>query len=146
MIPDARSGYRYFCGRIRPRRPWFIWFFDTIGLHQEVYRITGRMGLYRKWVSSTVRGRSIYTCRKPMNHWRFTLKPQGQRWVTAVHIRDFTQQGLDEANRLGIKNRDTPYWRTRIGKPTETVERVPVATEAWELGHRYEFTRWQELD
>ena len=147
MIPGSEEGgYRFFCGRVRKRRPFYAWLFDHLGLHQELYRVVGKMGIYRRWVESKAPGRSIYTCRKPRNHWKVTLKPQGLRWVTAVHDRNFTQAGVDEANRLGIKNRDTPYWRERIGRPTRTTERIQIPTEAWELGHRYEFTRWQELE
>ncbi len=141
MIAAMPGANRYFCGRVH-RRPLLIRLFDWWGWHQELYRVRGEMRVRRRWVVHYIPGRSIYTCRKPMMHWRAVLKPQGTRWVNMVHDRDFSQPGLDAAK--GIKNVETPYWRSKIQKPTRETTRVEIPTESWELGHRYEFTRWQE--
>ncbi len=133
---------RFFCGRVR-RRPILIHILDLMGYHQELYRLKGEVRVRRRWVQSGVHGMSVYTCRKPMDHWRVTVKPQGQRWVRMVHDRDFSQPGMDAAKQ--VKNRKTPYWRSRIEEPTREETMVQIPTEAWEIGHHYEFTRWQEL-
>jgi len=82
-----------------------------------------------------------------MTHWTATIKPQGLRWVRSGHIRNFDHAGFKEAERKGIKNRKTPYWLARIAPGKDTIEdlgRIQIPTEAWELGHGYEFTRWED--
>jgi len=141
------GGNRYFCGR-RRRAPWWVRLVDALGWHQELYRVAGETVVRTRWVRSDRLGESIYTCRKRMDHWRVTIKPQGTRRVTLVHDRNFNEAGVKEAEAKGIQNVDTPYWRAKrqVGKTTrETLPGAEIPTEAWELGHKYEFTRWQEL-
>jgi len=142
--PSSMPGAnRFFCGRLH-RRPFHVWLMDHLGMHQELYRVVGELQIRKRWVESRARGRSIYTCRKPMTHWKATIKPQGFKWVTMVHDRDFSAPDLQASE--NIKNRNTPYWRGRVIKPTRNTEGVQIPTEAWELGHKYEFTRWEELN
>ena len=144
MLTPIPSGVlRFFCGRIH-RPPRRIRLMDFLGWHQELYYRRGEAVTRKRWVTAETPGRSIYTCRKRVDHWRVTVKPQGLRWVTMVHDRNFSAEGLAEANDRGIKNRKNPYWRKRIGKPTREITRVQIPTESWEIGHRYEFTRWEE--
>jgi len=80
-----------------------------------------------------------------MDHWRVTLKPAGEKMVWQIHDRDFNELEWEEANRRNIRNRNTRYWRGRIRQFNRERERVPVPTESWEIGHRYEFTRWEPV-
>lgn len=132
---------RYFCGRVH-RRPALIRFLDSLGYHKELYRVVGELQVRIRWVRAKKPGRSIYSCRKPMTHWKATIKPPGLRWVDSVHDRNFSPPGLDAAK--NVENRRTPYWRARIEKPTREVQRIQIPTDAWEIGHKYEFTRWED--
>jgi len=132
---------RFFCGRTHPR-PLLIRLTDALGWHQELYYLKGERVLRVRWVKHREPGRSVYTCRKPMNHWRFTLKPEGQRWVNFVHDYDFSKPDLEAA--AHIKNKRTPYWRGRILQPSRKFERIQIPTRSWEIGHKYLFTRFEE--
>jgi len=136
MFGAPIPGGRFFCGRVH-RRPFWVVLADHWGWHQENYRIVGEIRVRRRWVRSKGPGKSIYTCRKIFNHWRLTVKPPGLRWVKVIH----DTQGMDVPK--GIKNPNTPYWKPKAAKVTRKEERIQVPTEAWELGHKYEFTRWQ---
>ena len=142
MISGAN---RFFCGRVH-RRPLLIYLLDWLGYHKEYYRVMGETQVRIRWVSvrqpwprRPVRGRSIYTCRKPVNHWRATLKPQGLRWVNSIH----DTRGADVPD--NIRNRNTPYWKARALKVTRKQDMIQIPTDSWEIGHKYEYTRWQEL-
>ena len=128
---------RFFCGRIH-RPPLRVLLLDKLRWHQELYYLKGETVVRRRWVRSRGPGRSIYTCRKPMTHWKVTLKPAGLRWVTAIH----DTKGAEVP--AHIQNRRSPYWAARAQKITRKQERIQIPTESWELGHRYEFTRWEE--
>ena len=123
-----------------------VWFLDRWGYHQENYRIVGEYRIRKHWIHDKKPGKSIYTCRKWVNHHVYTLKPQGQRWVTMISDKNYIEGGVKEAEERGIQNRKTPYWRARIGagKIVRTSDSIQIATESWELGHKYEYTRWDD--
>ncbi len=141
---NSFQGNRFFCGRLH-RSPLHVKLLDLLGFHQEIVYVKRRHALLRRWRYTGERGRSIYTCRKRMDHWRLTVKPQGERWVDLVHDRTFSQEAADEARERNVKNRRTPYWRARIERFTRETTRVAIPTGSWELGHRYVFTRWEPV-
>ena len=138
------QGNRFFCG-LTHRRPLHVWLLDHFGWHQELYRVMGSYEVHRRWVRSSSPGRSVYTCRKRMDHWRVTIKPPGEREVVRIHDRDFSEFWLETANKAGVKNRNTPFWRKRIRQRTRDRDVVKIPTPAWELGHKFAFTRWEAL-
>ena len=120
MIP------RFFCGRMH-RRPVLVVLLDWFGWHQELYHMMGERIVRRRWVKAKRPGRSVYTCRKAASHWRATIKPPGTRMVYRVTVK----------NRVKLSRR--PVFR--FGKP----ELVEIPTPSWEIGHHYEFTRWEDI-
>jgi hypothetical protein len=125
MIGTPIPADRFFCGRIH-RRPVLIALLDRWGWHKERFHYVGEHQVRWRWVKARRPGRSVYTCRKPMNHWRLTIMPQGTRWVNQIEVRNIVKRG----HRAVFK--------------TRKAVRVQIPTEAWELGHRYEWTRWEE--
>ena len=123
----GQTPLRYFCGRLH-NPPFRVRLVNYLGWHQELYRFVGETRVRRRWVRSRRPGRSIYTCRLPVTHWRATVKPSGLKWMNQVRVTRLTKRG------------HRPIFK--FGKPT----RVQVPTESWELGHRYEFTRWEETN
>jgi hypothetical protein len=125
VIGSPIAANRYFCGRMH-RRPLFVALLDRFGWHRELYRRMGSREISVRWVKAKRPGRSIYTCRKRVDHWRFVLKPQGERRMKRIDVTNTVKRGHRP--------------KFKYGEPVETM----VPTESWELGHRYEFTRWEE--
>jgi hypothetical protein len=125
MIGAPISSNRFFCGRIH-RRPLLIALLDRWGWHKELYRVIGELEVRTRWVKSRKPGHSIYTCRRQANHPVLTLKQEGHRKMNQITITNTVKRGR------------RPMYT--IGDPVPTV----VRTGAWELGHKYEFTRWEE--
>lgn len=126
MIGPDPGPRRFFCGRLH-RRPLLVAFLDYLGYHQELYRVMGSTRIYTRWIVARRPGRSVYTCRKQAGHWKATIKPPGERKMRRVEVTNTVKRG------------HRPLFN--LGEPVETF----VPTEAWEIGHRYEFTRWEEL-
>jgi hypothetical protein len=134
MIDD---GPRHFCGRVH-RPPLLTRLMDHLGYHRELYYLKGTTRVRTRWVASARPGRSIYTCRKPKGHWRMVVRPAGERMVKATKI----QRGAEVP--AHIKNTRVPYWKAKSLKETREEVTVPYPARSWEIGHRYEFTRWEE--
>jgi len=117
---------RGYCGRTH-RRPWHARLTDLLGYHRELFYYKGEVRLRTRWVASQRPGRSVYTCRLPPGHWVFVLKQPGWRTMTQIAVK----------NR--VKRSQRPVFS--FEKPVQ----VQVPTPSWELGHRYQFTRWEDL-
>lgn len=123
MIPGP---LRFYCGRPH-RRPLLVVLLDHLGWHRELYRIKGETVVRSRWVAARRPGRSVYTCRLPASHWRATIKPEGTKKMQQIPLRNT------------VKSSRRPIFRAG-----EAVT-VEVPTASWEIGHRYEFTRWEEV-
>jgi len=78
----------------------------------------------RAW--NRLRGRkAVYVCRKRNGHFVWTVKPPGEK------LRDFTF--VDRAASTSPYRKDWPVSHQLIAVPTPSCE----------LGHRYEFARWE---